>query len=178
MLFSRALSDLRFGVGFYSTFVVADKVEAQRGRISRTKRIQTCDTQVYTKTADKEKGEQGYLWTSDGAQLKSSMGSSSRIGISRYSGRSDGDPDHGRYPTSSAEVLVASPSPRSTTCLGALASSPSPFSWSILSSVQSYKISLRLTLKDDATEFAKLAPDYDVLACDFVWGMCPALLGF
>ena len=27
--------------------------------------------QVYTKTADKEKGEQGYLWTSDGAHLAS-----------------------------------------------------------------------------------------------------------
>lgn len=39
----------QFGVGFYSTFVVADKVE------------------VYTKTADKEKGAQGYLWTSDGS---------------------------------------------------------------------------------------------------------------
>ncbi|CAK9021904.1 unnamed protein product [Durusdinium trenchii] len=39
----------QFGVGFYSTFVVADKVE------------------VYTKTADKEKGEKGYLWTSDGS---------------------------------------------------------------------------------------------------------------
>jgi len=39
----------QFGVGFYSTFVVADKVE------------------VYTKTADKEKGGQGYLWTSDGS---------------------------------------------------------------------------------------------------------------
>jgi TNF receptor-associated protein 1 len=39
----------QFGVGFYSTFVVADKVE------------------VFTKTADKAKGEQGYLWSSDGS---------------------------------------------------------------------------------------------------------------
>eukprot|EP00933_Yihiella_yeosuensis_P017698 TRINITY_DN14735_c3_g1_i1.p1 TRINITY_DN14735_c3_g1~~TRINITY_DN14735_c3_g1_i1.p1 ORF type:complete len:737 (+),score=193.47 TRINITY_DN14735_c3_g1_i1:106-2316(+) len=39
----------QFGVGFYSTFVVADKVE------------------VYTKTADSEKGSQGYLWSSDGS---------------------------------------------------------------------------------------------------------------
>jgi len=39
----------QFGVGFYSTFVVADKVE------------------VYTKTCDPEKGSQGYLWSSDGS---------------------------------------------------------------------------------------------------------------
>merc|ERR1719221_1930677 len=39
----------QFGVGFYSTFVVADKVN------------------VYTKTCDPEKGDQGYLWSSDGA---------------------------------------------------------------------------------------------------------------
>lgn len=39
----------QFGVGFYSTFVVADKVE------------------VYTKTSDKEKGDIGYLWSSDGS---------------------------------------------------------------------------------------------------------------
>lgn len=39
----------QFGVGFYSTFVVADKVE------------------VYTKTCDPDRGEQGYLWFSDGA---------------------------------------------------------------------------------------------------------------
>jgi len=39
----------QFGVGFYSTFVVADKV------------------QVYTMTADKEKGSKGYLWSSDGS---------------------------------------------------------------------------------------------------------------
>lgn len=39
----------QFGVGFYSTFVVADKVD------------------VYTKTSDKAKGEQGWLWSSDGA---------------------------------------------------------------------------------------------------------------
>mmetsp|Transcript_159208 Transcript_159208/g.296816 ORF Transcript_159208/g.296816 Transcript_159208/m.296816 type:complete len:750 (-) Transcript_159208:83-2332(-) len=38
----------QFGVGFYSSFVVADKVD------------------VYTKTCDKEKGDQGYLWSSDG----------------------------------------------------------------------------------------------------------------
>lgn len=38
----------QFGVGFYSTFVVADKVE------------------VYTRTCDKDKGDQGYLWKSDG----------------------------------------------------------------------------------------------------------------
>jgi TNF receptor-associated protein 1 len=39
----------QFGVGFYSTFVVADKVD------------------VYTKTCDPEKGNQGYLWSSDGS---------------------------------------------------------------------------------------------------------------
>jgi len=39
----------QFGVGFYSTFVVADKVE------------------VYTKTADASKGDTGYLWSSDGS---------------------------------------------------------------------------------------------------------------
>mmetsp|Transcript_60155 Transcript_60155/g.143387 ORF Transcript_60155/g.143387 Transcript_60155/m.143387 type:complete len:747 (+) Transcript_60155:95-2335(+) len=39
----------QFGVGFYSTFVVADKVE------------------VYTRTCDVSKGEPGYLWSSDGA---------------------------------------------------------------------------------------------------------------
>jgi len=39
----------QFGVGFYSTFVVADKVE------------------VFTKTCDPEKGSQGYLWSSDGS---------------------------------------------------------------------------------------------------------------
>lgn len=39
----------QFGVGFYSTFVVADKVE------------------VYTKTSDNAKGDQGYLWSSDGS---------------------------------------------------------------------------------------------------------------
>lgn len=39
----------QFGVGFYSTFVVADRVD------------------VYTKTSDSEKGEQGYLWSSDGS---------------------------------------------------------------------------------------------------------------
>mmetsp|Transcript_76811 Transcript_76811/g.222989 ORF Transcript_76811/g.222989 Transcript_76811/m.222989 type:complete len:745 (-) Transcript_76811:100-2334(-) len=39
----------QFGVGFYSTFVVADKVE------------------VYTKTCDPAKGDQGYLWSSDGS---------------------------------------------------------------------------------------------------------------
>jgi len=38
----------QFGVGFYSTFVVAEKVN------------------VYTKTCDPEKGDQGYLWSSDG----------------------------------------------------------------------------------------------------------------
>mmetsp|Transcript_56205 Transcript_56205/g.119655 ORF Transcript_56205/g.119655 Transcript_56205/m.119655 type:complete len:737 (+) Transcript_56205:122-2332(+) len=38
----------QFGVGFYSTFVVADKVE------------------VFTKTCDPDKGDQGYLWSSDG----------------------------------------------------------------------------------------------------------------
>jgi TNF receptor-associated protein 1 len=38
----------QFGVGFYSTFVVADKVE------------------VFTKTCDPEKGDQGYMWSSDG----------------------------------------------------------------------------------------------------------------
>eukprot|EP00930_Biecheleria_cincta_P017158 TRINITY_DN1371_c0_g1_i1.p1 TRINITY_DN1371_c0_g1~~TRINITY_DN1371_c0_g1_i1.p1 ORF type:complete len:771 (-),score=178.96 TRINITY_DN1371_c0_g1_i1:274-2508(-) len=39
----------QFGVGFYSTFVVADKVD------------------VYTKTSDKELGSQGLLWSSDGS---------------------------------------------------------------------------------------------------------------
>jgi TNF receptor-associated protein 1 len=39
----------QFGVGFYSTFVVADKVD------------------VYTKTADVEKGSTGYHWSSDGS---------------------------------------------------------------------------------------------------------------
>jgi len=39
----------QFGVGFYSTFVVADKVE------------------VYTKTCNPEKGDKGYLWSSDGS---------------------------------------------------------------------------------------------------------------
>mmetsp|Transcript_5333 Transcript_5333/g.12839 ORF Transcript_5333/g.12839 Transcript_5333/m.12839 type:complete len:736 (+) Transcript_5333:102-2309(+) len=39
----------QFGVGFYSTFVVADKVE------------------VYTRTHDASKSEPGYLWSSDGA---------------------------------------------------------------------------------------------------------------
>jgi len=38
----------QFGVGFYSSFVVADKVE------------------VYTRTCNKESGEQGYLWSSEG----------------------------------------------------------------------------------------------------------------
>mmetsp|Transcript_14779 Transcript_14779/g.44396 ORF Transcript_14779/g.44396 Transcript_14779/m.44396 type:complete len:743 (+) Transcript_14779:75-2303(+) len=38
----------QFGVGFYSTFVVADKVE------------------VYTKTCDLDKGDTGYIWSSDG----------------------------------------------------------------------------------------------------------------
>eukprot|EP00439_Symbiodinium_sp_Y106_P022587 s6817_g2.t2 len=71
----------QFGVGFYSTFVVADKVE------------------VYTKTADKEKGAQGYLWTSDGS---------------------------GSFTVTEVEDV-----PRGTR--------------------------IELTLKDDATEFAKLA---------------------
>jgi len=39
----------QFGVGFYSTFVVADEVK------------------VYTRTCDPEKGNQGYLWSSDGS---------------------------------------------------------------------------------------------------------------
>lgn len=39
----------QFGVGFYSTFVVADMVE------------------VYTKTCDPEKSDKGYLWASDGS---------------------------------------------------------------------------------------------------------------
>jgi len=39
----------QFGVGFYSTFVVADKVE------------------VFTKTCDASKGSQGFLWSSDGS---------------------------------------------------------------------------------------------------------------
>jgi len=39
----------QFGVGFYSTFVVADKVN------------------VYTRTCNPEKGDQGYLWSSDGS---------------------------------------------------------------------------------------------------------------
>jgi len=39
----------QFGVGFYSTFVVADKVN------------------VYTKTCDPEKGNTGYHWSSDGS---------------------------------------------------------------------------------------------------------------
>eukprot|EP00928_Gymnodinium_smaydae_P007717 TRINITY_DN1275_c0_g2_i1.p1 TRINITY_DN1275_c0_g2~~TRINITY_DN1275_c0_g2_i1.p1 ORF type:complete len:744 (-),score=207.04 TRINITY_DN1275_c0_g2_i1:144-2375(-) len=39
----------QFGVGFYSTFVVADKVE------------------VFTKTCDVDKGEQGFVWSSDGS---------------------------------------------------------------------------------------------------------------
>jgi len=39
----------QFGVGFYSTFVVADQVN------------------VYTRTCDPEKGSQGYLWSSDGS---------------------------------------------------------------------------------------------------------------
>lgn len=39
----------QFGVGFYSTFVVADKVE------------------VYTRTADTTKDSMGYLWSSDGS---------------------------------------------------------------------------------------------------------------
>jgi len=39
----------QFGVGFYSTFVVADKVE------------------VFTKTCDVAKGDTGYLWSSDGS---------------------------------------------------------------------------------------------------------------
>jgi TNF receptor-associated protein 1 len=39
----------QFGVGFYSSFVVADKVE------------------VFTKTCDPAKGDTGYLWSSDGS---------------------------------------------------------------------------------------------------------------
>jgi len=39
----------QFGVGFYSTFVVADKVD------------------VYTRTCDPEKGDHGFLWSSDGS---------------------------------------------------------------------------------------------------------------
>jgi TNF receptor-associated protein 1 len=39
----------QFGVGFYSSFVVADKVD------------------VYTKTCDVAKGDKGYLWSSDGS---------------------------------------------------------------------------------------------------------------
>merc|ERR1719362_2431134 len=38
----------QFGVGFYSTFVVADKVE------------------VYSRTCDLERGSQGFKWSSDG----------------------------------------------------------------------------------------------------------------
>lgn len=38
----------QFGVGFYSAFVVADKIE------------------VFTKTSDVAKGNQGYMWSSDG----------------------------------------------------------------------------------------------------------------
>jgi len=71
----------QFGVGFYSTFVVADKV------------------QVYTRTCDPSKGSQGYLWSSDGS---------------------------GSYTISEAPDI-----PRGTR--------------------------IELTLKDDATDFAKLA---------------------
>jgi len=71
----------QFGVGFYSTFVVADQVK------------------VYTRTCDLSKGSQGYLWSSDGS---------------------------GSYTITEVPDL-----PRGT--------------------------KIELTLKDDATEFAKLA---------------------
>merc|ERR1719238_1651466 len=71
----------QFGVGFYSTFVVAEKVD------------------VYTKAADKSLGDAGYHWSSDG--------------------------------TGSFEVTEVSGLPRGT--------------------------KIELSLKDDATEFAKLS---------------------
>ena len=59
-------------MGFYSTFVVADKVEVACWKccfpVSLILRSRL--KQVYTKTADKEKGEIGYLWTSDGWDTK------------------------------------------------------------------------------------------------------------
>ena len=74
-------SRLRFGVGFYSTFVVADKVEAGRqALLCRGSISKKSVSQVYTKSADKENGEKGYLWTSDGPDTQ---GPSSKLKLPR-----------------------------------------------------------------------------------------------